>query len=563
MQPREPLLSHSTDFNEQLVLLEHVNDAAVFYSGKQHGKHLDLLLHLSRYSNLLLTVTGLEGSGKTHLKKRMLKQLDSGVVVSHLAAENPISAAQLLHLLSQNLNIEIPPKADFDFYITEIRNFSSLLNEEGGSCLIVIDNAELLEQDALNIILELATTTSDSHRPHIALFGSPKLFSKLNQKENITRFESVGHHLPLEAFNETETRAYLAHRCASVGIDQLPLNDSQLLKVYRTAKGLPGLLNKALVDELKQTPNQPTLDTKSKNKPPKNKLPAKVPVKKPKAQKPKAQKTNNAKKSKTPVWPIFGAATLAALLVVGYIYKDQLLSSPSLDTSLISRSHEIGQEKLPWQPPAFNDKNQPLTPKAEPEDSTAASQFNKTEADELVLEEIEQPVADTLVVEPEQAKIKPQPESKSATDTSLDLPDDTPNVATTPKEVIEPTKKQPVPSPKVTAKPPTKKATWADQGARREATLMAKPKEHFTLQMMGSLDESSVKNFIQAQTINPSSFSYFEGRYKGQPWYVVVYGDYSDRDKALEAVQNLPESLRKQRPWARNFLSVQNDILSR
>lgn len=559
MQPREPLLSHSTAFNEQLVSLEHVNDAAVFYSGKQHGKHLDLLLHLSRYSNLLLTVTGQEGSGKTHLKNRMLKQLDSGVVVSHLTAENTVSAAQLLHLLSQNLNIEIPPKADFDFYITEIRNFSSLLNEEGGSCLIVIDNAELLEQDALNIILDLATTTSDSHRPHIALFGSPKLFDKLNQKENITRFESVGHHLPLEAFNETETRAYLEHRCASVGIDQLPLNESQLLKVFRAAKGLPGLLNKALVDELKQSPNQPTLGKADKPKAPKNKLPAKVAAKKTKTQKTKGTK-KDTKKSKTPVWPIFGAATLVALLVVGYIYKDQLMSSPSLDTSLISRSHEIGQEKLPWQPPAFNDKNLPPTPtptpepEPEPEDTTAENQINKTEEDKITLEEIEQPMAD---------KTQAEPEPKVSADASLDLPDDTPNVVTIPKKVVEPTKIQPSSPAKAAAKPPTKQVTWVDKGTRREATLMAKPKEHFTLQMMGSLDEASVKSFIQAQTVNPSGFSYFEGRYKGQPWYVVVYGDYSDRDKALEAVQNLPESLRKQRPWARNFLSVQNDIRNR
>ena len=148
MQPREPSLNSPTPFNEQALLLEHVNDAAVFYSGKQHGKHLDLLLHLSRYSNLLLTVTGQQGSGKTHLKNRMLQQLDSGVVVSLLDANKTASAAQLLPTLAQNLNIEIPAKADFDFYLAEIRNFSSQLSEEGGSCLIVIDNAENLEQEA-------------------------------------------------------------------------------------------------------------------------------------------------------------------------------------------------------------------------------------------------------------------------------------------------------------------------------------------------------------------------------------------------------------------------------
>ena len=92
---------------------------------------------------------------------------------------------------------------------------------------------------------------------------------------------------------------------------------------------------------------------------------------------------------------------------------------------------------------------------------------------------------------------------------------------------------------------------------------MAKPADHYTLQMMGSLDETAVKNYIEAQSVDVGNFSYFEGRYQSKPWYVVVYGDYANRDEALAAIQKLPEALQKQRPWAKNFLSVQNDIRSR
>lgn len=517
MQPREPILSSHSAFNEQLLLLEHVNNDAVFYSGKQHGKHLDLLLHLSRYSNLLLTVTGQEGSGKTHLKNRMLQQLDSGVLVSQIDAKKTSSAGQLLPSLSEKLNIEIPAKADFDFYIDEIRNFSSLLNEDGGSCLIVIDNADQLEQDAINLILELATTSSDSHRPHIALFGHQELFDKLNKPENITRFETVGHHLPLEAFNESETKAYLEHRCTSVGIDQLPINNQQLLNIFRTAKGLPGLLNKALVEELRQSTGQPAPSKTNKAPAKKIKTPTKLPakIKKPKAVKP-------AEKRKKSIWPLFFTASTIALVVVGYIYKDQFISSSTLDTSLISRSHEIRQSDEAWQPPPVSaEQNTPLEQAIEPEE-----------------------VAETPI------------------ETLIDLPDDTPTGVVAPKVAVEAPKK-PTVTPKTVAKAPAKKATWVDTGARREATLMKKSADRFTLQMMGSLDESSVKSFIQVQTTNRASFSYFEGRYKGQPWYVVVYGDYADRDQALAAIQNLPETLQKQRPWARNYLSVQEDIRSR
>lgn len=543
MQPREPLLNSQSPFNEQLLLLEHVNDGAVFYAGKQHGKHLDLLLHLSRYSNLLLTVTGQQGSGKTHLKNRMLQQLDSGVMVSLLDAKQATTAAQLLPKLSQSLNIEIPAKADFEFYVTEIRNLSSQLNDEGGSCLIVIDNAESLEQDALNLILELATTVSDSQRPHLALFGRQELFTKLHHKDNILRFESVGHHLPLEPFNESEAKLYLEHRCASVGINSLPLNEQQFINAFKASKGLPGLLNLALINQLRQganpqDPSNAEAPAKKVKSPTKPAAPAK-------AKKSKAAKPN--KERKLPMWPLFVAAGALAVVLVGFLYKDKLLTDSTPDADLVSNSASI-----------FDSKNTlPALPNKSPE----------TIAPETIAPEI-------IIVDK-------QPSSAPPIEALLDLPDDTPNTAkpfvapvapkpvaptpVTPKAVVaKPVEPAPVKPPATVAKPlpSVAKPTWVDKGARREATLMAKPADHYTLQMMGSQDEAAAKSYIQAQTAQ-ANFSYFEGRYKDKPWYVVVYGDYTDRDQALAAIQNLPEALQKQRPWAKNFQSIQTDIRSR
>lgn len=90
---------------------------------------------------------------------------------------------------------------------------------------------------------------------------------------------------------------------------------------------------------------------------------------------------------------------------------------------------------------------------------------------------------------------------------------------------------------------------------------MERNPNHFALQMMGSLEEASVRQFIQQA--NQSGLVYFEGRYQGNPWFVVVYGDYANRDAAVAAIPNLPEALRNQRPWARSFASIQNDLRSR
>lgn len=563
MQPREPLLTSPSPASESLDLLEHLNNGAVFYTGKQHGKHLDLLLHLSRYSNLLLTVTGAEGSGKTHIKNRLLQQVDSGVVVTQLDAHKIASAGQLLPFLSDKLNIEAPPKADTNYYLDEIRVYSNQLTNEGGSCLIVIDNAENLQQDALNIILDLAVSTPDTYRPHLVLFGSSQLFDKLNQPENLSRFESAGHHLPLQAFDTQEAINYLQHRCASVGINALPLTQQQLERVLSLGKGLPGQLNLALISVLKQAAGSTTMPSLTPQQPE-----PKTPKKK-QAAPAKTKKTSPqpAKQTKPTSWlPLAAAGIFLAILGAGFLYKDELVQALTSESEL---AKDLTKDLEMWQPPVIAPKQET---EAEAQRKLAQEQ---AELDQLVNQ------LDSTKVTPEPEEVTPlvKVEPPVVAPPSLDLPDDTPTASTKVPVVKAEPAPQPKPTPKAEpkpqpAKPPvatnTPKATstpkapqWVDKGAKREATLMQKPSSHYTLQMMGSLEEASVLSFIREQGAEAAKFSYFESRYQGKPWYVVVYGDYANRDAAVAASKNLPASLVQLRPWAKSFASVQQDIKQR
>jgi DamX protein len=42
----------------------------------------------------------------------------------------------------------------------------------------------------------------------------------------------------------------------------------------------------------------------------------------------------------------------------------------------------------------------------------------------------------------------------------------------------------------------------------------------------------------------------------GKPWFVLVYGDFSDRDAALKARAALPARLRQGGPWLREFAAI-------
>ncbi|MBT8146983.1 MAG: SPOR domain-containing protein, partial [Gammaproteobacteria bacterium] len=94
-----------------------------------------------------------------------------------------------------------------------------------------------------------------------------------------------------------------------------------------------------------------------------------------------------------------------------------------------------------------------------------------------------------------------------------------------------------------------------------EQTLLAKSPDSYTLQLLGSHSEASVKQFI-ASNRAAAELSYFESRHEDRPWFVVVHGSYSDRSAAREAIDRLPPVLRELQPWARNLSDIQADIRS-
>ena len=236
-------------------------------------------------------------------------------------------------------------------------------------------------------------------------------------------------------------------------------------------------------------------------------------------------------------------ALVATALALAYLYQDNLLPSSS---SPVAQQEDISPVVDPVAELPFNDILEPVeaTPVIEPDLAAEETPVNLETTETNTTLDIAAP-------------------SLAA---GLDLPDDTASGSslTTPAPV--PAVVPPIATPETSASqaratPPQQASSAAS--SRREAWLMQKPAKHYTLQLMGSLDEASVVSFIQAQAEQTAQLSYFESRYRGQPWYVVVYGDYPNRDAAVEAISRLPESLRKQQPWARSFLSVHQDIQQR
>lgn len=578
MQPQEPSLDSTLSNADVLQRLEGIHDDRVFYPGHQYGKYLDLLAHLSRYSNLMLTLTGPVGSGKSHLRRKLLASLDTGVVVCPLDAEQTNDKSALLTALNQSLELGVPGKAEAETYLEYLRRHCSLLAEDGRSCLLIFDNAESLEDDALSLLLELANTEEDNQRPHMLLLGLPELFERLSRAPFQSRFEPVGHHLALDPMSEVESRAYLETRLRSVGVTTFPFSDAQMHNLYKRSRGWPGSLNIAALKALGEQDITP-IEAETPNKSEQDK--ARQHAKKQR----EAEKLAKARQQKKmrrplPVLPLAGAAVFIALAAIIYIYSDSF-SGKSPDLSVLARSNEIAKREsnTPLMPieisnPADPQENTATPPQASDSSSSTPNRNNSsqdiaTEQDQPNRQEIDIPIPSDSSAQTENEKTPEALQPDLPDDTGVAADTETPSEATdnneseTAQSTPEPQTSTPEPQASTNSNATQSEAPQPqNQGLQREAWLMERNAGHYTLQMMGSLEESSVIEFIQAQS-NQSEFTYFESRYQGQPWYVVVHGDYPNRNAAVRGIESLPTPLRRMQPWARSFGSVQEDIRNR
>ena len=76
---------------------------------------------------------------------------------------------------------------------------------------------------------------------------------------------------------------------------------------------------------------------------------------------------------------------------------------------------------------------------------------------------------------------------------------------------------------------------------------------------MAASTEEAVRNHLQGYNIN-GDVALLVTKRAGKPWYVVFWGDFSDRAAADKAVAGLPAPLRRVEPWVRSFADVHREM---
>ena len=117
--------------------------------------------------------------------------------------------------------------------------------KNGGTCLLIVDEAHLLSMDVLEEVRLLMNTESYREKLlQVILCGQPELLQLLNDPEVRALRQRIAERTALRALSQSEMRMYICERLRIAGFDQaVPFTASSFDKIYECTGGVPRLIN--------------------------------------------------------------------------------------------------------------------------------------------------------------------------------------------------------------------------------------------------------------------------------------------------------------------------------
>ncbi|BAO59813.1 AAA family ATPase [Pseudomonas protegens] len=484
---------------------------------------LGQLHHLARYSQLLLVVTGPQGSGKTLLRQALVastnKQSVQSVVVSARGAGD---AAGVLRQVAQALNVA---EAEIGAILAQIVQLALT----GQEVYLLVDDAEQLDESALEALLALAAGAPEG-RPHVFLFGESSLIAALDQ---LNTEEERFHVIELQPYTEEETREYLAQRLEGAGQGIELFSADQISDIHESSDGWPGNINQVARDAMIEAM-----------------IASRSAVKRP------SMGFNMPKKHVLAISAVVVVAVAAAWLMPGRS-KAPTTGAPANEQAQLplgqtptpnangSPSVEFAGSSQPMPLPLVG-QSQPVMrgPLAE-----AAGGISEGDDGVPVEGSSAVPPTVTTTAPPAGATAGPTP-----TPAARPAPAPTQVATAKPAPAAKPAEK-PVAAKPAPAKPAEKPVTVAK--AAGGSWYAGQAPGNYVVQILGTSSEATAQNFVKEQG---GEYRYFKKVLNGKPLYVITYGNFASRDAAVSAIKSLPAKVQAGKPWPRTVASVQQEL---
>jgi DamX protein len=472
-----------------------------FFAGGDRGRQLDELRHPNRWQRRVVAVTGGRGLGKSALFRALSGRLDAGVKAARINANLTSDAREVLVGVLQGLGAATPPGGNPQQLAASITAHVEAQATAQRQCLVLVDDAHLLDWRALEHLLRIVDSTSaDALR--VAFFAETPFVPALERACQRMQNVRAWHEIRLAPFDENDMRRYLTFRLEDAGVaGPVPFTAAELELVWRQSRGLPGHVNElaaALVDGALRV----------------------------------VEEGRWLPRGHRALVLSLGAAVVASWLVVAAWMREPSTVLPmaagDAGTSVgVARAGDAARDVDTLTVPVHAVPSVADRPDAAESVAAASGAAAPVETGRRAsgAADAERPEIDRGVAE----VAAPAPSR--------------PPAAVEPRASTEP------------LAPAQPRDATAARGAE---WFFDQPRTHHTLQLFGTSDRAQWSRWVRDHA--DARLASFETLRDGKPWFVVTYGSYASRAEAEAAARRLPAAFGDVEPWIRTFGAIQDSI---
>jgi type II secretory pathway predicted ATPase ExeA len=217
-------------------------DPEFLYFGRRHAYAYAMMEYGIKNRAGFMVISGEIGCGKTTLVRHLLNNLASSLTVG-LVYNTHKEIPNLLEWILLALGLPYEGKSKVGLFDT----FQRFLIEqygEGRTVLLIIDEAQNLDPDALESLRMLSNINADKNQlVQIMLVGQPQLKDMLTRSDLLQFSQRVEVDFHIKPFAASEVQSYIEHRLAIAGRKTLLFTAEACARIAESSKGIPRRIN--------------------------------------------------------------------------------------------------------------------------------------------------------------------------------------------------------------------------------------------------------------------------------------------------------------------------------
>ncbi len=221
----------------------HTPNTRYLYLSEQHDGVLRTMLYGIESRAGFLMLTGEVGSGKTTTVRTLLNLL-SGTVETSLIFNPLVNTLDLVKGINRDFGND-NQSSSVQEQLENLNTYLLKLDAEDKNAVVIIDEAQNLSFEALEMVRMLSNLETESHKLiNIVLVGQPELEEKLAGKELRQLAQRIQIHVKLKPLTLEQTANYIVHRVRCAGERMTARFEAEAIRqIHKKSRGIPRLIN--------------------------------------------------------------------------------------------------------------------------------------------------------------------------------------------------------------------------------------------------------------------------------------------------------------------------------